>query len=72
MCIRDSVYGGQADSPLNDLIEEFNETVGAEEGIKLQVTVAVSYTHLPLKKTSAASFARLAAAGRKEKKMWKD
>ena len=33
------VYGGQADSPLNDLIEEFNETVGAEEGIKLQVTV---------------------------------
>ena len=33
------VYGGQADSPLNDLIEEFNETVGAEEGIKIQVTV---------------------------------
>jgi len=33
------VYGGQTDSPLNDLIEEFNETVGAEEGIKLQVTV---------------------------------
>lgn len=33
------VYGGQTDSPLNGLIEEFNETVGAEEGIKLQVTV---------------------------------
>lgn len=33
------VYGGQTDSPLNDLIEEFNETVGAREGIKLQVTV---------------------------------
>ena len=33
------VYGGQTDSPLNDLIDEFNETVGAEEGIKLQVTV---------------------------------
>ena len=33
------VYGGQTDSPLNDLIEEFNETVGAKDGIKLQVTV---------------------------------
>ena len=33
------VYGGQTDSPLNDMIEEFNETVGAREGIKLQVTV---------------------------------
>lgn len=33
------VYGGQTDSPLNDLIEEFNDTVGVEEGIKLQVTV---------------------------------
>lgn len=33
------VYGGQTDSPLNDIIEEFNETVGAEKGIKLQVTV---------------------------------
>lgn len=33
------VYGGQTDSPLNDLIEEFNKTVGAREGIKLQVTV---------------------------------
>lgn len=33
------VYGGQTDSPLNDLIEEFNETVDAKEGIQLQVTV---------------------------------
>lgn len=33
------VYGGQTDSPLNDMIEEFNTTVGAAEGIKLQVTV---------------------------------
>ncbi len=33
------VYGGQTDSPLNGLIEEFNETVGVKEGIKLQVTV---------------------------------
>jgi len=31
------VYGGQTDSPLNQLIDEFNETVGAEKGIILQV-----------------------------------
>ncbi len=33
------VYGGQTDSPLNDMIEEFNDTAGAKKGIKLQVTV---------------------------------
>jgi len=33
------VYGGQTDSPLNDMIDEFNRTVGEEKGIKLQVTV---------------------------------
>lgn len=33
------VYGGQTDSPLNDMIEEFNNSVGEEKGIKLQVTV---------------------------------
>ena len=27
------VYGGQAESPLNDMIAEFNETVGKEENI---------------------------------------
>ena len=27
------VYGGQTDSPLNDLIEEFNQTVGKEHNI---------------------------------------
>ncbi len=32
------VYGGQADSPLNDLIDVFNSTVGAENNIKVQVT----------------------------------
>jgi len=32
------VYGGQADSPLNALIDEFNATVGAEKNIKVQVT----------------------------------
>lgn len=28
------VYGGQTDSPLNDLIDEFNGTEGKKEGIK--------------------------------------
>ena len=32
------VYGGQTDSPLNDLIAEFNQTVGKEHNIKIQVT----------------------------------
>ena len=32
------VYGGQTDSPLNALIEEFNDTVGLEENIRVQVT----------------------------------
>ena len=38
------VYGGQTDSPLNDLIDQFNQTVGAEEGIRIQVT-SVSNTN---------------------------
>ena len=38
------VYGGQADSPLNDLIEEFNQTVGKEQQINVQVT-SVSNTN---------------------------
>ena len=32
------VYGGQTDSPLNDLIDEFNRTVGKERHINIQVT----------------------------------
>ena len=32
------VYGGQTDSPLNTLIDDFNESVGKEEGIRLQVS----------------------------------
>jgi len=38
------VYGGQTDSPLNDLIDEFNDTVGKKENIRIQVT-AVSNTN---------------------------
>jgi len=33
------VYGAQTDSPLNDLIETFNNTVGKEQGIKVEVTM---------------------------------
>lgn len=36
------VYGEQADSPMNRLIEEFNQTVGAERGIILDVTLMSS------------------------------
>lgn len=32
------VYGGQTDSPLNDMINEFNQTVGKEENVCVQVT----------------------------------
>ncbi|MGM9523636.1 MAG: extracellular solute-binding protein, partial [Faecousia sp.] len=32
------VYGGQTDSPLNDLIAQFNQTVGKEYNITIQVT----------------------------------
>ena len=32
------VYGGQTDSPLNDLIEQFNQTVGKDRQINVQVT----------------------------------
>lgn len=38
------VYGGQADSPLNDLINQFNQTVGKEQQINVQVT-SVSNTN---------------------------
>lgn len=31
------VYGGQAESPLNDLIEQFNESEGKEKNIRVQV-----------------------------------
>lgn len=32
------IYGEQTDSPMNDLIDEFNSTVGEEKGIVLKVT----------------------------------
>ncbi len=38
------VYGGQTDSPLNDLIDQFNQTVGKQKQINVQVT-SVSNTN---------------------------
>lgn len=38
------VYGGQTDSPLNDLIDQFNQTVGKQNQINVQVT-SVSNTN---------------------------
>ena len=38
------VYGSQTESPLNELIDEFNDTVGKDEGISIQVT-SVSNTN---------------------------
>ena len=38
------VYGGQVDSPLNKIIDRFNDTYGKEEGIYVQVT-SVSNTN---------------------------
>jgi len=33
------VYGEQTASPLNDIINEFNDTIGQQEGIKVQVSL---------------------------------
>ncbi len=38
------VYGGQTDSPLNDLIDRFNQTIGKDKKINVQVT-SVSNTN---------------------------
>ena len=39
------VYGEQTDSPLNRMIEDFNETEGAEKGVRVEVT-SVSNTNV--------------------------
>ena len=38
------VYGGQTESPLNDLIDEFNETIGKEENIRVRGSVTNTNT----------------------------
>ena len=40
------VYGEQADSPMNRLIAQFNETVGREKGIVIDVTVMTNSTKI--------------------------
>lgn len=40
------VYGEQADSPMNRLVEEFNRTVGKDEGIIINVSLMSSATQI--------------------------
>lgn len=40
------VYGEQADSPMNRLVEEFNQTVGKEKGIIINVTLMSSTSQI--------------------------
>ena len=49
------VYGEQADSPMNRLIEEFNHTVGAEKGIIINVTLILSLIHICVSSLQQAS-----------------
>lgn len=50
------VYGAQTDSPMNAMVDEFNETVGKENGITIQVT--------QISNTNAIHEAVLAAANK--------
>lgn len=43
------VYGEQADSPMNKLVEEFNQTVGRERGIIINVTMMSSTAQIGAK-----------------------
>lgn len=49
------VYGAQTDSPLNNLIDQFNQTVGAEQNIRVKVT-SVSNTNTIHEGVLAAAF----------------
>ena len=48
------VYGGEGDSPLNALVEQFNSTVGAEQNIRVKVEL-VSNTNTIHKSVLAAA-----------------
>ena len=41
------VYGGQTESPLNDLIDEFNETVGKDKNIRVEVGSVTKHKYHP-------------------------
>ena len=47
------VYGEQADSPMNRLVEEFNRTVGKEQGIIINVSLMSSTAQIGEKLLSA-------------------
>ena len=40
------VYGEQAESPMNRLVDEFNSTVGMEKGIVINVTLMSNNTQI--------------------------
>ena len=43
------VYGEQADSPMNRLVEEFNQTTGQEKGIVINVTLMANASSIGTK-----------------------
>lgn len=47
------VYGEQADSPMNRLVEEFNQTVGKEQGIIINVSLMSSTSQIGVKLLAA-------------------
>lgn len=49
------LYGEQADSPMNKLVEEFNQTVGLDKGIIINVTGMTSISHIADKLAEAQS-----------------
>ena len=49
------VYGGEVTSPLNVLVEEFNRTVGQEQGIRVRVD-SVSNTNTIHESVLAAAY----------------
>ena len=48
------VYGEQADSPMNRLVEEFNATVGQETGVVIAVTNMTSTSKIAAQLQDAA------------------
>ena len=49
------VYGGEVNSPMNALVEEFNRTVGQEQGIRVRVD-SVSNTNTIHESVLAAAY----------------
>ena len=63
------VYGGEVDSPLNDLIERFNSTVGAKQNIRVKVEL-VSNSGSIHKSVLAAAINSLDAAVYGDRTEW--